>query len=327
MTPPVIKLDFNITNRCNFRCLHCCFSSGEGSENELSFEKITHTLREFHRLGGQRIDITGGEPLLRKDIGKVVLFGKKLGLKIEINTNGFLATRKRLKSLKKVGLDGSSYEIYKKIRPVEKEVYKEVVSNIQNCVELGFATKINTVAFKSNLADIPKITEMCLRLKIREHGLYYFTPVGRGANHFHEIIEPTIWLKFLRKNILQFKDKVKLSIETPIIENGLAQNLETSCYLKNPWHLQILSDGQVYPCAIMASRKKPCGNIHRQTLSEIWRQEKLWNQTFYQNSIVPFFEKFGGCLNFGSDFKEKVKSQKYCFVCPMRKYKPENFYV
>lgn len=50
---PLPKLDFNVTNRCNFRCIHCCFNSGETLLDEFSIKKIKEVLRDFRELGGQ----------------------------------------------------------------------------------------------------------------------------------------------------------------------------------------------------------------------------------------------------------------------------------
>lgn len=99
MSKPLPKLDLNITNRCNFRCIHCCFNSGETTLPEFSFEKIKEILKEFKTLGGERIDITGGEPLLRSDLPEIIKLGKDLNLKIELVTNGSLLTDEKLKLL------------------------------------------------------------------------------------------------------------------------------------------------------------------------------------------------------------------------------------
>ena len=58
------KLDLNITNRCNFRCKHCAFDSGIIKMPELSLGELEKILKETKQIGGKRVDITGGEPLL-----------------------------------------------------------------------------------------------------------------------------------------------------------------------------------------------------------------------------------------------------------------------
>lgn len=327
------KLDLNITNRCNFHCIHCCFRSGDILLEELPYKKIANLLKIFKQIGGQRIDITGGEPLVRDDVEQIIQLGKNLGLKIELVTNGSLLDESRLNRLKQLGLDGiaisldgSQYKIYKKIRPVSKEIYNRVISNIQKSAALGFYTKINTVVFNTNLADIPNITKLAINWGVKEHGLYYFTPVGRGQTSPHEVVNPLKWLAVIRRDLSKLKNEIKLSIETPILEQRYAKKCNISCYLKNPWHLQILPDGHVYPCAIMAFYNKPCGNLYHQTLQEIWHDKKLWDGTYYKKNVLPLFKKFGGCVDFGKSFKNLIRSRRFKFVCLMCKFKNYELY-
>lgn len=326
------KLDFNVTNRCNFRCVHCCFSSGEVLLEEFSIKKIREVLESFKRLGGQRIDVTGGEPLLREDVGEIIAIGKNLGLKIELVTNGSLLDDEKLGLFKKLGLDavaisldGSNYDTYKKIRRVDENVYSRVVANIKKCAEYGFYTKVNTVVFNSNLRDLGRITDFCVDSGVSEQGFYYFTPVGRGALAPREVVPPLRWLDVVRREVYPRKDKIKLSIEAPLLEKHLAENLKTACYLENPWHLQLLPDGNVYPCAIMAFYGLPCGNLYRQTLADIWNDKRLWDGSYYRRNVLPQFAKFGGCVRFNKRFQKIVKGGEFSFLCLMCKLKAENF--
>ena len=80
------KLDLNITNRCNFQCTHCAFDSGILDLPELTLSELEKILRETKEIGGQRFDITGGEPLVREDVEEIIAIGKGLGYKIELVT-------------------------------------------------------------------------------------------------------------------------------------------------------------------------------------------------------------------------------------------------
>jgi len=319
------KLDLNVTNRCNFRCVHCAFDSGITKMSELTAKELEKILADTKELGGERIDITGGEPTLRKDLNEIIKLGKCLDYKIELVTNGSLITKKRLHIMKKLGLDsiavsldGSNYENYSKIRKVDEKTYRRVLQTIYDSVDLGFYTKVNTVVFNSNMKDIPKITEWCIEKKINEHGIYYFSPIGRG-NYANELsVEPIKWLKFIRKRLTKYNSKIKLSIEVPLIEKDFTEK-NIGCILKeDPYHLQILPDGNVYPCAILASYHKPIANLHKTPIKDIWNNQKLWKD-YYQMISSDVFHRFNGfCTDF-SDFKE-YKSKKYTFVCPLRKF-------
>lgn len=320
------KLDLNVTNRCNFRCVHCAFDSGIKAMNELSIKELEKILKDTKELGGEKIDITGGEPTIREDIDEIIKLGKSLGYKIELVTNGSLITKKELFKFKNLGLDsiaisldGSNYEIYSKIRKVDEKTYRHVLKTIDYAVNLGFYTKINTVAFNSNLENIPEITEFCINKKIKEHGIYYFTPVGRGDISTELSVEPVKWLNFIREKLVKYDSQIKLSIEFPIIEKDFPKE-GLDCILKeDPYHLQILPDGNVYPCAILASYQKPIGNLHKMSIKEIWNNQKLW-ENYYQRTCLEVFQKFDGfCADF-HNFNLKNYASKYKFVCPLRKF-------
>lgn len=326
------KLDLNITNRCNFRCTHCAFDSGVIQMSELTLGELEKILKETKELGGKRFDITGGEPLVRGDVEEIIKIGKGLGYKIELVTNGSLLTKEKLQRFKELGLDGvaisldgSNAEVYNRIRRRDKETFERVIDNIRESKKTGFYTKINTTVFSCNLEDIPNITELALSLGIDEQGIYYFTPVGRGDRSKELAVEPLGWLDFIRTRLKKYQGKgMRISLEFPLIERGYWDS-NSGCIANNEKsHLQILPDGNVYPCAILASYGKPIANLHECSIKDIWNNEKLWKD--YWAELSAMFEKFGGyCVDFKSAFQMKeYDRKKYGFICPLRKSELED---
>jgi len=322
------KLDLNITNRCNLRCAHCAFDSGLVKMPELTLSELEKILRETKELGGRRFDITGGEPLVRNDVDKIIEIGKKLGYKIELVTNGCLLTKEKLRRFKEIGLDGiaisldgSNSEVYNRIRRRDKETFEKVLENIMEAKRTGFYTKINTTVFNCNLEDITNITELALSLGIDEQGIYYFTPVGRGNRSDESAVEPLKWLNFIRIKLKKYENKgMKISLEFPLIEKE-QWNYKYGCIADNEKnHLQILPDGNVYPCAILASYGRPIANLHGCSIKDIWNNKELWKK--YWIELSKLFKGFGNyCVDFKEPFKMKEYDQeKYRFVCPLRKF-------
>lgn len=322
------KLDLNVTNMCNFRCTHCAFDSGIREMPELTLSEIEKILIETKEIGGQKFDITGGEPLLRKDVGEIIIMGKRLGYKIELVTNGSLLTKAKLEEFKHSGLDGiaisldgSTPEAYNRIRKRDEKTFCNVIKNIIASKKAGFYTKINTTVFACNLKNIPGIIELALGLGVDEVGLYYFTPIGRGDRSRERAVEPITWLNFIQEKLKKYRDiGLRISLEFPLIEReywnsnlGCIANQEKS-------HLQILPDGNVYPCAILASYGKPLANLKTTAIKEIWNNSQLWER--YWASLSSLFENCnGGCVNFKQAFDiSKYDSNRHCFVCPLRKF-------
>jgi len=325
------KLDLNITNKCNFRCTHCAFDSGIINLPELTIKEIKRILKETKEIGGKRFDITGGEPLLRKDVEKIIQIGKKLNYKIELVTNGSLLTKTKLRKFKILGLDGiaisldgSNQKVYNQIRRRDKKTFYKVINSIRASKRTGFYTKINTTVFQCNLKDIPNIIRLASKLKVDELGLYYFTPIGRGERSKELAVEPLKWLSLIRKTLKHYSNKgLRISLEFPLIEKS-NWSKDLGCIVnKEKSHLQILPDGNVYPCAILASYNKPVANLKEVSIKKIWKNNRLWKN--YWTSLSKTFRTCNGsCVNFKQAFNLKHYNQKkYCFVCPLRKFKLE----
>src|SRR3990167_7685892 len=103
----VRDLRISITDRCNFRCVYCMPKTVFGRDYPflprielLSFEEIARLARIFVGQGVQKIRLTGGEPLLRRDVEQLIgLLAKIPGLELTLTTNGSLLPQ-RARSLK-----------------------------------------------------------------------------------------------------------------------------------------------------------------------------------------------------------------------------------
>ena len=324
------KLDLNITNRCNYRCVHCAFNSGLRPYHELSALQYQDILSETRRLGGQRIDLTGGEPTLRSDLEQILSIAKKLDFNVELVSNGSLLNEEKIAILKKLGLDaialsldGATFESHAWIRRISRMQYAGLLRAIRCCSEAGLKTKVNTLVTAQNLDEIPRIAEIAIRSGAAELGLYYFTPVGRGRFTQARCVEPRLWLRFIRERLSPFVSTIKLSIETPLLEKGLCAEPLGCIALSDSFHLQILPDGLVFPCAIMASYGRPIASLLKQNIRQIWRNEKLWGDygRKIQNEVMR--NHYGSCVSFrGFEIKD-YRGNDFSFVCPLRKFSVE----
>ena len=94
--PFLSSLDFELTERCNNNCIHCCINvpadDSEARRRELSQAEIEDLLRQAAALGCLDVCFTGGEPLLRPEFGALYEFARRLGLRVRIFTNARLVT-------------------------------------------------------------------------------------------------------------------------------------------------------------------------------------------------------------------------------------------
>lgn len=327
----VLKLDLNVTNRCNLPCPHCCFKAGRKEMPEMPFAELKKLLTEFRLQDGQRIDITGGEPLMRQDINDIIKCAKDLGIRVELVTNGTLLTDQKILDLRKIGLDeaaisldGADWKTNKIIRGYDEDTYNRLCNHAALLSAYGIKTKVNTVLFEHNLPEIPVVTAQAAKWGAKEHGIYYFSPTGSGEASDLKPANPFQWLSWIvtMQKQRNADDDLKVSAETPLIETSIKEknNLKTGCFMDSPWHLQILPDGKVYPCAIMCHHGLPLGDLNRQSLSQIW-QDKEAMRKYYEKHVKPMFAKWGGCMPY--EFLRIMDKSKYEFVCLCRKFKLE----
>lgn len=161
---PLRDLRISVTDRCNFRCTYCMPKAIFDKDYRylpqgalLSFEEITTVVKAAIQLGVEKIRITGGEPLLRKEIEKLIEQLAQLHavsqqpLDIALTTNGSLL-RKKAQALKAAGLnrltvslDALDERVFQQMNDVDFPV-EQVLDGITAATEAGFnALKINMV--------------------------------------------------------------------------------------------------------------------------------------------------------------------------------------
>lgn len=154
-------LRISVTQRCNFRCLYCMPKipfDYQPKENLLSFEELFLFVKAAIDEGIEKIRITGGEPLLRKDLSIFIkmVSDYKSDIDLAITTNGFLL-KDFAKDLKNAGLKRLNISLdtldHKKAKTLaQKDVLDSVLSGIDEALNLDLKVKLNTVALK-NLND------------------------------------------------------------------------------------------------------------------------------------------------------------------------------
>jgi len=106
--PFPVRLDMELTERCNNNCVHCYINlparDKKAKNRELSTEQIKEIIKEAVSLGCMVVRFTGGEPLLRKDFRQIYLFARKQGLRVMLFTNATLITRELSRLFKRVPL-------------------------------------------------------------------------------------------------------------------------------------------------------------------------------------------------------------------------------
>ncbi|HVL56463.1 MAG TPA: GTP 3',8-cyclase MoaA [Burkholderiaceae bacterium] len=196
----VHDLRISVTDRCNFRCTYCMPKSVFGRDyaflphaSLLKFEEIERVARAFVAHGVQKIRLTGGEPLLRRDLERLVEMLAALrtpggaAVELTLTTNGSLLPRKA-HTLKRAGLhrvtvslDALDDAIFRAMNDVDFPV-ADVLAGIEAAERAGFAPlKINMVV-KRGVND-SQILPMARRFKGSGHILRFIEYMDVGASN------------------------------------------------------------------------------------------------------------------------------------------------
>lgn len=154
----VKDLRISITERCNYKCIYCMpanFLSQGAREEILNFEEITRLARLFLQLGVRKIRITGGEPLVRKDIERLVAMLVPLeGLEdLAITTNGFFLPDKSAAllaaGLKRLNVSLDSLRPDRFYTLTQHNSHARVIAGLEAATRAGFkGTKVNAVLIR-----------------------------------------------------------------------------------------------------------------------------------------------------------------------------------
>lgn len=184
-------LRISLTDRCNLRCIYCMDEEGNTffkDEEKLTKDEICKIVSANAKLGIKKIRLTGGEPLVRKDIVELMEGINNIpGIEgIYLTTNGILLEEK-VEALKKAGLKGVNISL----DSLKEEMFhkltrlgdlKKVIAAIDKCLELGIKVKLNTVMIKGmnedEILDFVKLT-LDKNIDVR---FIELMPIGVGGN-------------------------------------------------------------------------------------------------------------------------------------------------
>ena len=165
---PILSLRITLTNRCNVNCLYCHHDGMVKSKDEMTADELYTICKIAKKIGVRKIRLSGGEPLLKKDIVEIVERIASLDFKdISMTTNGILLG-KYAQDLKDAGLDRVNVSLDTLNRETfefitKKDYLEDAKNGILKAVEVGlYPVKINMVIMKDiNQNEIKDMFEFC----------------------------------------------------------------------------------------------------------------------------------------------------------------------
>ncbi len=180
-------LRISVTDRCNFRCVYCMPKEIFGQDHPflerrelLAFEEIARVVRIFKSLGVSKIRLTGGEPLLRRDIERLIEMLAQVGdLDLTLTTNGSLLKRKAA-TLKAAGLTRVT---------VSLDSLDDRVFRAMNDVDFPVARVLEGIDAAAAAGLAPVKVNMVVKRGVNEDSILPMARFFKGSGHVLRFIE------------------------------------------------------------------------------------------------------------------------------------------
>jgi cyclic pyranopterin phosphate synthase len=179
-------LRISVTDRCNFRCTYCMprevFDSSYRflpHEAILSFEEIARLARVFVGLGVNKLRLTGGEPLVRRNLERLVALLAELQVEVTLTTNGSLLARQAA-ALKKAGLDRVT---------VSLDSLDDATFRAMNDADFPVARVIDGIEAAAAVGLGPVKINMVVKRGVNDQGVVQMAERWRGTGHIIRFIE------------------------------------------------------------------------------------------------------------------------------------------
>jgi 12,18-didecarboxysiroheme deacetylase len=186
---------WNVTRRCNLRCVHC-YSHSEDRDygGELTLDQGKLLIDDLAEFGSPVVLFSGGEPLIRPDILELIQHAVNLGRRAVVSTNGTLINERMAEKLQQIGLSyvGISLDGLEQVHDAFRGIpgtFRRVAAAIKNCQAVGLKVGLRFTINKRNYEDIPGIFDLVEEKAIPRICFYHLVYAGRGTDLMKEDLD------------------------------------------------------------------------------------------------------------------------------------------
>ncbi len=279
---------------------------------DFSFEEAKRVLDDISSYAKPVVVLSGGEPLLRKDVFDIAAYGTEKDLRMCLATNGTLVTDEICRKIKESGirmvslsLDGASAEVHDDFRN-QQGAFDGTIRAAGLFKKHGIEFLINSSFTKRNQEEVPKIYKLAKELGATAWYMFMIVPTGRGQDILAELISPEDYEELLNWHYDMEKKEDDMLVRPTCAPHYYRIVLQRSKTDKEKFKRRSLKfstggskgclagqliclldvDGEVLPCSYFP---KSAGNIRKQSFKEIWENSELFN------SLRDFKSYKGSC--------------------------------
>lgn len=310
----LFEVTIEVTQQCPNKCIYCSSWSSPDKSETLDFGIICQCVDDAASLGAKLINLSGGEPMLRPDISKIVDYIHTKGLKIRLYSSGLFYDGtyhtlpiELLESIKgKVDNLIFNYEsftpdLYAAIMGATPGNLALLDETIKNAIQLGINVEAHLVPMKCNFRQIPETLTKLYALGVTNVSLLRLVRQGRVKENEIAVLfseEEERELKVMLSELSQKYEKTKLRLGKPY------RSEKFSTCNTGTVRLVVRYDGFVFPCgAFKDGMEEYCGskpnNVKEKRLAEIYEHSEYIAkvrkdlETYYEDEVSePCFGQY-----------------------------------
>mgnify|MGYP002712979744 CR=1 FL=1 len=319
MTDAPYLVALNLTRRCNLRCAHCYLDAGgrrNADPEELATAEVFTLLDDIAALRDETmVVLTGGEPLLRRDLERIAAHATGLGLMVVVGSNGMALTERRVAGLQEAGVRGVGISV-DSLDPDRHDAFRglpgsfaRTMDGIDTCRRAGLGLQIHFTVTDDTADELDAMIAFARSCGAIALNVFFLVCTGRGRHvsnisragydrtlrRLTRAAHDTEGIMIRAKCAPHFKRMaIELDPDWPIT---MAQGYEAGGCLAGTRYARVTPAGDVTPCPYM---DLSAGSIRDSSFAEIWRDapvfERLRNPRLGGRcGICEFARVCGGC--------------------------------
>ncbi|MEX0821138.1 MAG: radical SAM protein [Rhodothermales bacterium] len=302
-------VSWNLTRKCNLKCPHCYMEGGTAEENELTTDECLSLIDEMRALGTEMLILTGGEPLLRRDIYEIARTASESGIWVVMGTNGVLVTDRVAEKMVECGVKGVGISL-DSIDPEKHNrfrggpnAWQHSVRALDTCRRHGLEVLVQTTVMDMNRDELPQLMAFAREKGAWSFNVYFLVQTGRGQQMNDLSAEDTdALLRELAARQDDFRPMLVRSKCAPQFKQIAYEmgrgGLESGGCMAGTHYCRITPSGDVTPCPYMTV---VAGNVREQSFEEVWTSSTVLRSLRDRSRLkgrcgaCEFNELCGGC--------------------------------
>jgi radical SAM protein with 4Fe4S-binding SPASM domain len=312
-----LSVHFDLTYRCNERCVHCYLDHDD--HGELTTAECLAVMEELAQAGTLFLTFSGGEIFLRSDLYEILAEARRLHFDISLKTNALLVTPERAERLREFGVRRVQISVYSDIPEIHDAITKvpgslqRTLAAIPLLLEQGLQVKLACPLMRENLMAYRGVMDLAEKIGVPYVLDLTITPMmdGNEGPLAHRVPVSSLLPVMQDRKLHGCKPQPSAEAERAMKEyptatgSAVSSGIESEVYEDLPCSAghnscYISPYGDVYPCVQLP---QAAGNLRRKRFSDIWYH-------------APQLERLRGVRESQLPICSRCEIRNYCERCP-----------